>query len=124
MKNADELEILGDGTQSKSYIHINDIVSGVLHAENTSTNFFEVYNISTPDFISVREIAEIAVDVMGLDLEKVNFVFGNSDRGWKGDVPKIRLSSEKLISSGWKSTLTSAEAIRASLNSMKENLTN
>ncbi len=124
MKNANELEILGDGTQSKSYIHINDIVSGVLHAENLSTNFFEVYNISTPDFISVRNIAEIAVEVMGLNRENVNFKFGESDRGWKGDVPKIQLSSEKLISTGWKSTLTSTEAIRSSLNSMKENLTN
>lgn len=123
MKNTGELEILGDGTQSKSYIHINDIVSGVLHAENISTNFFEVYNISTPDFISVLDIAEIAVDVMGLNLKDVNFKFGTSDRGWKGDVPKILLSSEKLISTGWNSTLTSAEAIRASLKSMKLNLT-
>ena len=71
----------------------------------------------------MRDIAEIAVDVMGLNLKNVNFKFGISDRGWKGDVPKILLSSEKLISTGWKSTLTSTEAIRVSLNSMKENLT-
>lgn len=121
-KNPNQLEILGDGTQSKSYIHINDIVSGVLHAEKRSTKFFEAYNISTPDFISVREIAEIAVEIIGLDIQNVHFNFGDGDRGWKGDVPKILLSSEKLISTGWRSTLTSREAIRSSLNSMKNNL--
>lgn len=122
MKNTNELEIQGDGTQTKSYIDINDTVAGVLHAENISKKFFEVYNISTPDFISVREIAEIAIEVMGLNHENVNLKFGDSDRGWKGDVPKIHLSSEKLISTGWKSRLTSSEAVRASLIAMKENL--
>jgi UDP-glucose 4-epimerase len=112
------LKILGDGTQTKSYIDVSDVVRGVLTAHTKLEYGYEVYNVSTEDLITVSEIAKIAVEVLGLNSEKVRIEFGNSDRGWKGDVPKIRLDSSKLRALGWCNRLTSRKAIEQSLQSM------
>ncbi len=82
-----ELRILGDGMQSKSYIHIEDVVSAVLLAHAETTASFTAYNVGTGDYITVREIAELAVDALGYDRDAVRFVYSGGDRGWKGDVP-------------------------------------
>ena len=99
-RNPKELEILGDGSQTKSYVHVKDIVSGVLHAEKESNEFYDVFNISTTDYLSVHQIAKMAIQVLGLDESEIVLHFGDSDRGWKGDVPKIQLDSSKLMSMG------------------------
>ena len=66
----DRLRILGDGRQSKSYIHVEDVVDAVLMAHRASQRlsgpFFEVYNVATGDYITVTEIAELAIEVAGL----------------------------------------------------------
>jgi UDP-glucose 4-epimerase len=121
-KNNKQLEILGDGTQTKSYIHVKDIVTGVLHAEKNSNKFYDVFNISTSDYLSVLEIAELAIIVMGLDKTQVALKLGASDRGWKGDVPKIQLDSSKLKDLGWENMHTSYEAMQLALTSMSSEL--
>ncbi len=113
-----QLEILGDGLQSKSYIHVSDVVRAVLHAENAIEEGFDVFNISTPDQISVNEIALLAEEVLGIDPNKVIHTFTGGDRGWKADIPIVKLSAEKISNLGWKPVLNSYEAISASLNSM------
>src|SRR5208282_4564332 len=60
------LSILGDGRQSKSYIHVSDIVAAVLLAQRCCTKRFEVFNVATGDYITVTEIAELAVECLTL----------------------------------------------------------
>lgn len=117
--NPRELEFLGDGTQTKSYIHVDDIVQGVLHLETYSKTFFDVYNISTEDTLTVREIAECVFEILNIDSSNVNIMYGSTDRGWKGDVPKILLDSEKIRKTGWSSKRSSKEAMFDALASMK-----
>jgi UDP-glucose 4-epimerase len=72
----------------------------------------------TQDYITVKEIADIAVEV--LKLNNVEYVFSGGDRGWKGDVPIVRLNSDKIRSKGWKNKYSSHEAIKTSIESIYE----
>lgn len=118
LKDPTQLRILGDGTQSKSYIHVSDVVNAVLHAhENTKENF-QAYNVATGDYITVREIAMIAVESLGLQADKVDFQFGTTPRGWKGDVPVVRLNTDRIKALGWKCGRSTAMALRDSILAM------
>ena len=112
------LEILGDGNQSKSYIHISDVVEAVLLAHERSPRPFSAYNVATGDYITVNEIAELAVASVGLDPGSVRFEHTGGDRGWKGDVPVVRLNIDRIRALGWSCRLNTAEALRASLDAL------
>jgi UDP-glucose 4-epimerase len=116
------LRILGDGTQSKSYIHVSDVVRAVLTAHAQSRQPFQVYNVATGDYITVTEIARIAVACLGLSPEQVDFQYTGGDRGWKGDVPIVRLNTERIMATGWRCERTSAEALRQSILAMLPDL--
>lgn len=116
--NSSKLEILGDGSQSKSYVHVTDIVSGVLRAHKSSRSASNVFNISTDDFLSVNDIAQLAIEVSGLKPETVKFEYTGGDRGWKADVPIVRLSAEKLKTLGWEARYTSKTAMKSALTDM------
>lgn len=113
-----ELDILGNGTQSKSYIHVTDVIAGMLRAHEVSASAYDVFNLASGDYITVREIADLAIDVMGLDDGSVGRVYGDSPRGWKGDVPVIRLNTDKIKSLDWRPNYTSASAMRAAIEAM------
>jgi UDP-glucose 4-epimerase len=117
-KDPKSLNILGDGTQSKSYVYVTDIINAVLLAAEKSTQPFDVFNVATGDYITVKQIAEIAVEEqLGKDA-KVDFRFSGGDRGWKGDVPIVRLSIEKITKLGWKPEYKSGEAMRKAIRDM------
>ena len=115
-KDPSQLEILGDGTQSKSYIYINDVINAMLYVINNSDETINLNNIATENYITVREIAEIVVDEMKLDNTALNYTGG--DRGWKGDVPIVRFDLTKIHNLGWKSELDSYNAIRKSVQDL------
>lgn len=112
-----ELSILGDGTQSKSYIHVEDVISAMRLMEKIQEEKYSYHNVATLDYLTVTEIADLAVEVMGLS--GVTYNYSGGSRGWKGDVPIVRLSSEKIRNQGWKNVRTAVEAMRDSLLSMK-----
>lgn len=118
--NPKELTILGDGKQSKSYIYIDDIVNALRTVELNDMKGYNYYNVATLDYISVTEIADITVQIMGL--EDVKYRYTGGDRGWKGDVPVVRLDTKKLRRLGWSSKYSSGEAMEMSIRSMYENL--
>jgi UDP-glucose 4-epimerase len=120
MRTPHHLRILGDGTQSKSYIHVSDVVNAVLTALEKAETGFRVYNVATGDYITVREIAELAVEVMELRPGSVNFEFTGGNRGWKGDIPIVRLNTDRIRALGWTCRLRTREALRASMQSMLE----
>jgi UDP-glucose 4-epimerase len=116
------LRILGDGTQSKSYVHVSDVVAAVLTALRDETAPYQVYNVATLDYVTVSEIADMAVQVAGLPTGSVAYEFTGGDRGWKGDVPVVRLNSDRIRSLGWANRLTAAEALRTSLQELRHDL--
>ncbi|TAK71724.1 MAG: NAD-dependent epimerase/dehydratase family protein [Betaproteobacteria bacterium] len=118
LREPERLSILGDGSQSKSYIHIEDVVSAVLHAHRTSPKRFDVFNVATGDYITVTEIAELAVDC--LQLEHVRFEYSGGSRGWKGDVPMVRLNTDRIESLGWTCRNNCRAALRSSLMALIE----
>lgn len=118
LADASRLRILGDGRQSKSYIHVYDVVSAVLTAHAFEKADFRPYNVATGDYITVAEIADLAVECVGLSPDEVIYEFTGGDRGWKGDVPVVRLDTDRIQSLGWRCSMTSGEALSASLASM------
>jgi UDP-glucose 4-epimerase len=122
LKNPSKLRILGDGKQSKSYIHVRDVVAAVLLAAGHSTEPFTVFNVATGDYITVTEIARLAVECAGIDPQSVEFEYTGGDRGWKGDIPVVRLSTERIRSLGWTCSVGSREALRESMLSMLPDL--
>jgi len=118
LKEPARLEILGDGRQSKSYIHIQDVIDAVLTAHRADGPAYGVFNVATGDYITVTEIAELAVECVGLAPGSVAFAYTGGNRGWKGDVPIIRLSTERINGMGWKCQRNSREALRAAMLAM------
>jgi UDP-glucose 4-epimerase len=115
LREPERLPILGDGTQSKSYIYVSDVVDAVLIAAEKTEEPFRAYNVATGDYITVREIAELAVECVGLPRDGTEFAFTGGDRGWKGDVPVVRLDTSRIRALGWTHTMSSREALRRSM---------
>lgn len=111
------LRILGDGSQSKSYIHVFDVVEAVLLANQNSRAVFQPFNVATGDYITVREIADLAVEILGLQ-RPPDYRFTGGDRGWKGDVPIVRLNTDRIQSLGWTCSMNTKQALRKSIESL------
>jgi UDP-glucose 4-epimerase len=114
------LRILGDGRQSKSYVHVLDVVDAMLMAYRGQQKRYEAYNVATGDYISVTEIADLAAEVLGLEPDEVEYEYTGGSRGWKGDVPIVRLNTDRIRSLGWSNRYSSREALRESLSALVE----
>lgn len=108
--NPKELTILGDGTQSKSYIHVSDCVSAIMHLNN-KIGKTEIINLGNRGTTSVLKIADIVKEKMGLREVKYELSDSEDGRGWKGDVKKIELDTSKAEGLGWKNKYGSDEAV-------------
>ena len=117
-----QLRILGDGTQSKSYVHVEDIVRAVLLVHDKQDKPFDAFNVATGDYVTVREIADLAIECVGLPKGSVALQFTGGDRGWKGDVPVVRLSIARIQSLGWRCERSTREAMRQALGAMLKEL--
>lgn len=106
----DRLEVLGDGTQEKPYIHADDLVEAMLLAWDRMDSRLNVVNVGGPTRATVKRMAEIVVEESGLDA-RIDFTGG--DRGWKGDVPQIDYDTSRVQSLGWQPKLDSEGAVRA-----------
>jgi len=109
LDDPETLEILGDGRQEKSYLHVSECVDAMCHVVEHADEALNTYNLGTRTTTSVNRIANIVADELGLDPE---YTYTGGDRGWIGDVPKMRLSIEKLSALGWEPTQSSDEAVR------------
>ena len=114
------LPIIGDGTQSKSYVHVSEVLDAVFLAARKAPEPFEVFNVATGDYITVTEIADLAVEVAGLAQGSVEYSYAGGDRGWRGDVPVVRLNTDRIRSLGWGNHMNTRAALKASLVSMLE----
>jgi UDP-glucose 4-epimerase len=108
------LEILGSepGT-TKSYVHIEDCVRGMIIGAEYARNRVEMFNLGSNDRMSVKDIADTVSEVMGLRGVRYEWTGGvQGGRGWIGDVKNMLLSSDKLRSYGWEPTMNSSQAIK------------
>jgi UDP-glucose 4-epimerase len=109
-----ELRILGDGSQSKSYIHVSDVIAAILTLTDRGWDGFEVFNAGTGDYVTVTDIATLVARRMGLP--HLRYEYGSEPRGWKGDVPVVRFRSDKLTARGWRCRYSSTEALLDSID--------
>ncbi|MBI4550385.1 MAG: NAD-dependent epimerase/dehydratase family protein [Candidatus Omnitrophica bacterium] len=103
------LAVLGDGSQSKSYLHVEDLLDAVFLAVRRARAPVNAFNVGSRTSVTVREIARVVAREMGL--RRVRFDFGRGARGWKGDIPKVRLDIRRLSRLGWSPRLNSREAV-------------
>jgi UDP-glucose 4-epimerase len=108
-KNPNNLEILGNGQQSKSYVHVNDLLNAVFKGISNGHDKINIFNVSSDSFITVDEIAKIIITALGLT--NVRLLHTKGEGGWPGDVPVIRLDNSKLLKLGWKEQFTSRKAV-------------
>src|SRR5262245_177458 len=116
LRDPSHLSILGDGYQSKSYIYVDDVIGAMRYIGNEEWQGFDYFNVATEDYVTVREIADMVVDRLGLS--NVAYSFTGGKRGWKGDVPIVRFDTEKIRAHGWRHKRTSVEALRDSIDSI------
>ena len=121
-RNPNVLEVLGDGTQRKSYLYISDAIEATLLITDKLKENFEAYNVGNEDWVTVSEIAQIVSSVLGLK-PKIVFTGGTPDgRGWPGDVKFMLLSIEKIKRLGWKPKYSSREAIKLTAEALAREL--
>lgn len=119
-RNPEELEILGDGKQKKSYLHVNDAVQATLLATEKNKKPFDVFNVGSEEQITVKSIAGLVISK--LDLKNVKYKYTGGRAGWPGDVPVMLLSIEKLKSLGWKPKSTIKKSVLDTVNWLKTHL--
>jgi UDP-glucose 4-epimerase len=120
--NPRELSILGNGLQDKSYVHVSDVVKAVLFFADEGDTAFETFNISTRDSLNVNQIANIAIEVLGLKSSSVKITYTGGDRGWKADVPIVKLDPSKIEATGWAPNFTSKRAMFDAIESMRSEI--
>jgi UDP-glucose 4-epimerase len=119
----DRLDVLGDGTQRKSYLYIGDCLNAMLHVMNLgkavqAKHRVEVYNLGTDAFVELNDSIGFICDALKL---KPRIVYAGGDRGWIGDNPFIFLDTKKIRATGWTSTLTIEQAVVRTVQWLEQN---
>jgi UDP-glucose 4-epimerase len=112
--NPKELQILGNGRQIKGYIYVDDVIDGILATYN-SKNQYDYFNLAPKARITVKEIADIAAEEMGLSNVEYKY---SGDISWRGDVKDIKMSAGRAKKYGWNPKYTTQEAVRKSIREM------
>lgn len=115
-KNSQELEILGDGKQTKPYLYVADLVDAIIMMMNRNGMGVSLYNVGVESGTSVTRIADILCEEMGLSDVVYRYTGGNA--GWKGDVPRFCYSLEKIHEAGWAATNDSDGAVRKTVRAV------
>jgi UDP-glucose 4-epimerase len=112
--NKDELEVLGDGSQTKPYLHVSSLLDAMFFVQKNSKNKVNVYNIGPQDSgISVDQMARLVIEKFS---PGASIKFTGGDRGWIGDVPMVNYSVNKLKEFGWKSELSSLDSVSRAID--------
>jgi len=110
LNNPSELEILGDGKQSKEYLYVKDCVSGMMVGYQQASGKVNTLNLGVPKQTIVDRVADIVIDEMRL--ADVKRIYAGGQRGWIGDNPIVELDLDQIRKLGWKLQVSSEEAIR------------
>jgi UDP-glucose 4-epimerase len=113
MADPTRLVVLGDGNQSKPYVHVEDCLDGMMFGQEHAHDEVNCYNLAVPDQTSVNKIAEWTIEAMGLT--DVAIERTGTKRGWPGDVTQVKLDTRKMQALGWRPRMSSDEAVRRSI---------
>jgi UDP-glucose 4-epimerase len=108
-QDPDHLHVLGDGSQQKSYLYVQDCVAAMLTAVRGHEGEAGacIYNLGTDETVTVNRSLATILAHLGLDPA---IEYGGGRRGWIGDSPLIHLDCTRIRSLGWKPELSIAEA--------------
>ena len=112
-KNPNELEILGDGKQSKEYLYVKDCVEGMMIGYQRSPHKVNTFNLGIEEQTIVDTVADLVIEEMGLGNVRRRYTGG--PRGWIGDNSVVELALSKIKGLGWRPQLTSEETIRRTI---------
>ena len=118
METPHRLDILGNGGQRKSYIHVEDAVAGVMLAFKAARGGINIFNVGHDETLTVRESADTICDCLGLNPERS---YGTADRGWVGDSPLIALDCSKLHGLGWRPRVSPRAGVAATIDFLCNN---
>ena len=123
LDHPDHLQVLGDGTQRKSYLYVQDCVNAILHVMNQGTakqarHGVEIYNLGTAEYVQVNDSIRYICQSLGL---KPQLEYTGGKRGWVGDNPFIFLDTKKIQATGWKPALTIEQGIGRTLQWLQQN---
>ena len=114
------LEILGDGKQSKPYVHVEDCLDGMMFGYQRVKEIVNCYNLAVAGATSVNQIAQWTIEAMGLDPKLVRLDYTGGSRGWPGDVPQVRLDTRRMEALGWRPKMSSDEAVQRAIRETVE----
>ncbi len=117
--NPQELEILGDGNQQKSYLDVRDGIAGIFLALAKAESPKSIFNLGHDDFINVLEVARMVIEEAGL--KDVSLRTTGGKRGWLGDSPTVHLDTERMKQIGWAPKIPIESGIRATVRHLIEN---
>lgn len=121
--NPKELQVLGNGTQKKSYLHVSDCISGMDFGFENSKDPVNLFNLASHGVTEVKFIAEEVVHQLNPKIgANTQIKYGSEDRGWKGDVPFTWLDGSLFEKAGWTAKYNSNDAVRIAISEIiKEN---
>lgn len=122
-EHPDWLQVLGDGSQRKSYLYVQDCLDAMLHVIRLATataakHRTQIYNLGTPEYVRVSDSIRHICTALGL---KPELRYTGGDRGWIGDNPFIFLDTRKIQATGWKPHLTIEQGILRTLRWLEAN---
>ncbi len=109
-RDPSHLMVLGDGTQTKPYLYVKDVIKAILIVFDKAEEPFAVYHVSNEHLTSVREIVAIVTEEMSLSGIPIEYSGGKV--GWPGDVPYFEYDISKIQKLGYKYIYNSTESIR------------
>jgi UDP-glucose 4-epimerase len=123
LEHPDHLKVLGDGTQRKSYLYVQDCVSAILHVMNRGTakkakHGVEIYNLGTAEYVQVKDSISYICKALSV---QPRLEYSGGKRGWVGDNPFIFLDTKKIQDTGWKTSLTIEQGIIRTLEWLQQN---
>jgi len=114
------LEVLGDGTQKKSYLYIDDCIDALVLGLNEISSGMKIFNVGSEDQVDTNTIAHIILEELGLNRE-IKYVTKEKDgRGWLGDIKNMLLSTDKIKKIGWKINYSSKESVSLTVKKIVE----
>ena len=119
-----KLVVLGDGSQAKPYVYVEDCLDGMEFGVANARDLVNYFNLAVDDQTSVREIADWTIEAMGIERSSIDVQYGDSPRGWRGDVPYVKLDTRKMTALGWRPKLSSNEAVRRTIAEVAEQFRN